>query len=55
MFLVTMRYKENGILSDMNYCGRACLIVESREKDWIIRSSRIMTTIGTEIAMNYPG
>jgi hypothetical protein len=29
------------------------LIGESREREWIIRSSRIMTTMGTEFAMNY--
>jgi len=29
------------------------LIGESREKEWIIRSSRIMTIIGTEFAINY--
>jgi len=31
------------------------LIGESRERYWIIRSSQIMTTIGTEFAMNNTG
>jgi len=31
------------------------LIGESRERNWIIQSSWIMTTIGTEFAMNNLG